>query len=190
PLACSPFPSSAAPVEGGVEKVETEFGFEMHVERVVDRPRITKPYSEEQWQAIVARGHEVDKSLTESDVRLTMGGEPPFVSAKSPGADEWYTSALGPEKLALADRLTRDLGKLWSPGALLHHGQGKWYPGEPLPRWAIAAVARADGEPVWRDIDRFALSGEPQENTAADAQMFVRELLSVLGLPDSGLLPA
>src|SRR5690606_10530548 len=126
----------------------------------------------------------------ESDVRLTMGGEPTFVSAKSPDADEWNTSALGPEKLDLADRLTRDLGKLWSPGALLHHGQGKWYPGEPLPRWAIAAVARADGEPVWRDIDRFALSGEPEENTAADAQMFVRELLSVLGLPDSGLLPA
>src|SRR5690606_2675536 len=122
--------------------------------------------------------------------RLTMGGEPTFVSAKNPDADEWNTGALGPEKIHLADRLTRDLGKLWTRGAILHHGQGKWYPGEPLPRWAISVIARADGEPAWQDMERFALSGEPEGNTEADARRFMAALLGVLDLPESGLMPA
>jgi uncharacterized protein (DUF2126 family)/transglutaminase-like putative cysteine protease len=189
PLACSPSPGSAAPVEGAVEKAETEFAFDMHVERVVDRPRITKPYNDEQWAAIVARGHEVDEHLRRADVRLTMGGEPTFVSVKNPDADEWNTSALGPEKLAVADVLSRDLHELWAKGGLLHHGQGKWYPGEQLPRWAISVISRADGEPIWQDVDRFACSGASEGHTERDAERFTLELAKVLGLPTEGILP-
>lgn len=190
PLACSPSPGSAAPIEGGVEKAETEFGFEMHVERVVDRPRITKPYTEEQWAEIVSRGRAVDEHLKRADVRLTMGGEPTFVSAQNPDEDEWNTSALGPEKLAIADVLSRDLHELWSPGGLLHHGQGKWYPGEQLPRWAISVISRADGDPIWQDVDRFALSGTSEGHTEQDAKRFTEELARVLGVSFSGILPA
>ncbi len=187
PLACSPSPRSASPVEGGVEKVETQFDFEMHVERVVDRPRITKPYTQEQWEAILARGHEIDQALTSADVRLTMGGEPTFVGAMNPDADEWNTRALGPEKLALADVLSRDLHELWARGGLLHHGQGKWYPGEQLPRWAISVISRADGEPIWKDVNRFAMSGTSEGHTEKDAERFVFELARVLGLSSDGI---
>lgn len=189
PLACTPEPASAAPVEGGVEKVETEFEFEMHVTRIVDVPRITKPYTDEQWERIVALGHEVDRALSRSDMRLTMGGEPTFVSADLPDAPEWNTEALGPSKLAVADRLSRRLHELWARGGLLHHGQGKWYPGEQLPRWAISVVSRADGEPIWRDVDRFAMSGDAPGHTTADGERFIRTLIDVLGIPDSGLMP-
>ncbi len=189
PLAGSPRPSSAAPIEGGVEKVETEFDFEMKVERVIDVPRVTKPYTDEEWSAIVSRGFEVDEVLKRHDLRLTMGGEPTFVSTLNPDADEWNTAALGPEKLAIADRLTHRLAKLWSPGALLHHGQGKWYPGEQLPRWAISIISRADGEPLWKNPDWFARSGEPHAATIEDGETFMRTLLSVLELSDSGLIP-
>ncbi len=190
PLACTPVPASAAPIEGAVEKVDSKFEFEMHVERIVDVPRVTRPYSDEQWEAIVSRGYEVDAELTAADIRLTMGGEPTFVGTENPDAPEWNTEALGAEKLAIADRLSRRLHHLWAPGGILHHGQGKWYPGEQLPRWALSVVSRVDGQPIWQDPTRFAQSGEPPGHTTEDAERFARTLAEVLELDTSGVMPA
>jgi len=190
PLACSPSPGSAAPVEGAVEKVDADFDFEMKVTRVVDVPRVTRPYSDEQWEAIVARGAEVDAVLLEQDLRLTQGGEPTFVGVDHPDAPEWNTEALGYEKHAIGDSLSRRLHGLWAPGGLFHHGQGKWYPGEQLPRWAIAVVWRADGQPVWQDPSWFALTGAPPENTTRDAERFIETLADVLRVGRGGLMPA
>jgi len=190
PLACSPSPGSAAPIEGGVEKVETEFDFEMKVTRVIDVPRVTRPYTDEQWQAILARGAAVDVVLEEQDLRLTQGGEPTFVGTQNPDAAEWNTEALGEEKLAIADSLSRRLHALWAKGGLFHHGQGKWYPGEQLPRWAIGVVWRADGEPVWSDPTRFALSGDPPGSTVEDAELLIETIAEVLGVGNHGLMPA
>ncbi len=191
PLACSPEPSSAAPIEGGLfEKVETEFGFEMSVKRVVDRPRVTKPYTEEEWQALVACGNQVDRRLFEGDVRLTMGGEPTFVSAREPDAPEWNTAALGGNKEAMADRLLRRLHDAWQPGGFLFHGQGKWYPGEPLPRWAHACYFRHDGVPTWHDPSLIALAGKSLGQSVEDAQRFVKRLSELLGIEQSGAMPA
>src|SRR3954452_10656297 len=161
PLAVSPDPLSAAPIEGGVEKAETDFDFEMSVARVIDVPRVTKPYSEEQWQAILALGDEVDLQLEAQDVRLTMGGEPTFVSALEPDAAEWNVAALGGQKLPTADRLLRRLQALWQPGSMLHHGQGKWYPGEQLPRWALSCFFRKDGVAVWEEPKLIAQESAP-----------------------------
>ncbi|HYP88164.1 MAG TPA: transglutaminase family protein, partial [Polyangiaceae bacterium] len=191
PLACSPEPASAAPIEGGLfDKVETEFHFEMAVQRVIDRPRVTKPYTEEEWQALVKCGGEVDRRLFEGDVRLTMGGEPTFVSSREPDADEWNTAALGGKKEEMADRLLRRLHDAWQPGGFLFHGQGKWYPGEPLPRWAHSCYFRHDGVATWTDPSLIALAGSNFGHSAADAKRFVDRLTELLSIDQPGTMPA
>ncbi|HUN67924.1 MAG TPA: transglutaminase family protein, partial [Burkholderiales bacterium] len=128
PLACTPEPSSAAPITGLTEKAEVEFSHQMRVDRVWEAPRVTKPYTEEQWAEINALGLRVDTDLAVQDVRLTMGGEPTFVSVDDPDGAEWNTEAIGPSKRRLGLRLLEKLKARYAPKGLLHHGQGKWYP--------------------------------------------------------------
>jgi len=85
PLSCTPEPASAAPVSGMVDPCEVEFEHLMSVQRIWEAPRVTKPYSEEQWRAIETLGHDIDAALKAQDVRLTMGGEPTFVARRSSG---------------------------------------------------------------------------------------------------------
>ena len=195
PLAATPDPQAAAPISGGVEKAEVAFGFEMKVVRIVETARTTKPYTEAQWQAILARGADVDLALERGGVRLTMGGEPTFVAAGDFEAAEWNTAALGPTKRAYANRLLRRLAPLWAPGAALHTGMGKLYPGEPLPRWALSAHWRTDGEPVWLDPALLAdPDPDPGRNgrtaTAADAAAFIAALAQRLQVDPAMALPA
>ena len=149
PLACTPHPVSAAPIEGATDKCEVEFDFSNSVERVLEDPRVTKPYSEEQWQQILALGKAVDAEFAANDVRLTMGGEPTFVSIDDMESEQWNTGALGTDKLSLAKTLLLRLRDRFAPKGLLHYGQGKWYPGEEIPRWALVGFWRKDGEPLW-----------------------------------------
>jgi uncharacterized protein (DUF2126 family) len=128
---------SAAPVTGSADPCNTDFQFHMSVTRIHEDPRVTKPYTEEQWRAIDTLGHAVDADLTSEDVRLTMGGEPTFVSIDDIDGAEWTTAALEPNKRKLASVLFHRLKEKFTSGGVLHHGQGKWYPGEPLPRWAL-----------------------------------------------------
>lgn len=190
PLACTPQPATAGPIEGAVEKVETKFDFSMDVQRVVDRPRVTKPYTEEQWASIVSLGDRVDEEMHAADMRLSTGGEPTFVSSEYPDAPEWNTEALGGRKKEYADRLLRRLHELWARGGVLFHGQGKWYPGEQLPRWAYACIYRADGVPLWKDFSLLAESGKSYGFTSDDAERFTRLLIKNLGLERHGLMPA
>lgn len=191
PLAASPDPTSAAPISGMVEPAETQFDVEMRVSRVNETPRVTKPYSPEQWQAILAAGAEVDQALQAGDVRLTMGGEPTFVSVADAEAKEWTVDALGPTKRREAGRLMRRLLPLWAPGALVQYGAGKHYPGEQLPRWALNATWRPDGEPVW---ENRALLADPDTDTgdadAATAHSFTLALAGALGLDAAAVLQA
>ncbi len=172
PLASTPAAQSAAPISGLIEKAETRFDVEMSIRRLVESPRVTKPVSDRAWQEILAAGSRVDRALTAGGVRLTMGGEPTFVAAGDFEAPEWNTAALGPTKRLYAGRLLRRLAPLWAPGAVLHHGQGKQYPGEQLPRWALGCVWRRDGQPVWNDP---ALLADPDRDRGdADATVAVR----------------
>ncbi|MGH9578280.1 MAG: transglutaminase family protein, partial [Terriglobales bacterium] len=149
PLACSPEPGSAAPITGLTEKADTEFSHRMRVERIWEAPRVTKPYTEEQWADIDALGARVDADLAAQDVRLTMGGEPTFVSVDDRDGAEWNTEAMGPNKRKLGVNLLLRLKEKYAAKGLLHFGQGKWYPGEQLPRWSLSCFWRKDGEPVW-----------------------------------------
>ena len=190
PLVCTPEPGSAAPVTGKVDDCKVEFIHKMSLTRIWEAPRVTKPYTEEQWQAIDRLGHAVDADLKKHDVRLTMGGEPTFVSMDDPDGEEWKTAALGPDKRKLAADLYHRLRQRYGAGALVHFGQGKWYPGEPLPRWSLNCFWRADGEPIWRDDSLIADETQPGKATAATAEDFLRGLAERLGLDPQHIFPA
>jgi uncharacterized protein (DUF2126 family)/transglutaminase-like putative cysteine protease len=190
PLACTPEPASAAPITGAVDDAECEFGFEMSVTRIHEDPRVTKPYTAEQWTAIHTLGHEVDERLTKADVRLTIGGEPTFVSVDDMEGDEWNTAAMGPTKRDRADILIRRLRAKFAPFALLHYGEGKWYPGESLPRWAFTCLWRKDGQPLWHDDTLIANESTNYRLDQVEAQRFANALADRLDLPSKWIVPA
>ncbi|MGB0084080.1 MAG: transglutaminase family protein [Rhodomicrobiaceae bacterium] len=190
PLAATPSPISAAPITGGHEEAEVEFSFDMKVTRIAETPRVTKPYSDEQWAAITAAGYEVDRRLSAGDVRLSMGGEPTFVSVDDMDGVEWNTAAVGPNKRRYGENLVRRLRDRFAPGGLLHYGQGKWYPGEQLPRWAFAVYWRADGEPLWQNESLIDDEVSEKAPTIEDADRFTKALSSKLGLPQDTPIPA
>jgi uncharacterized protein (DUF2126 family)/transglutaminase-like putative cysteine protease len=189
PLACTPQPSSAAPIEGLVDEAEVTFGHEMKVTRVLESPRVTKPYTEDEWTEVLALGDEVDRRLVDGDVRLTMGGEPTFVAVNDRDAPEWNTDALGPTKRGFATELVHKLRDEYGDGGFLHFGQGKWYPGEQLPRWALGIYWRTDGHPCWHNPDLFADERVPSSYTTEDAQRFTQTLAHKLGLDDQFITP-
>ena len=190
PLAATPDPTSAAPISGGVEECKCDFSFEMSVQRVHESPRTTKPYTEEQWAEIEALGHKVDEKLKANDVRLTMGGEPTFVSSVDMDGEEWNFTALSPKKRELGSQLLKRLQKRYAPGGMLHFGQGKWYPGESLPRWAFGCYWRKDGVPIWENHDLIADEHKNYGYTDADAQAFSTELALRLGLDPKFVIQA
>ena len=185
PLAATPHYQNAAPISGAFSalgQVQTDFKFDMKVTRVAEHPRITKPFSDESWDQLNALGRQVDTVLQENDVRLTMGGEPTFVSIDDFESGEWNTDAVGPTKRARADALIRRLRDRIAPGGFLHYGQGKWYPGETLPRWTFSLFWRRDGQPVWRDEALVAKEAQKTAATDESAAQFLANFAANLGL--------
>ncbi len=176
PLSCTPDPQSAAPLCGAVDECRTSFEYAMKVERVWQAPRVTKPYSDEQWTAIDSLGKQLDATLRSADVRLTMGGEPTFVSGENVLAPEWNTEALGGNKREIAAALFRKLKDRYAPLGLAHFGQGKWYPGEQLPRWSLNCFWRKDGEPIWNDGALIAEETRSYPDAAANAPRLLRAI--------------
>ncbi len=190
PLACTAMPSSAAPVSGASDPAEVIFSHEMTITRIHEDPRVTKPYSETDWKAIDRLGAQVDADLKRHDVRLTQGGEPTFVSIDDMDGAEWNTQAHGVKKRELAGQLMQRLKNHFAAGGMLHHGQGKWYPGEPLPRWALNIYWRIDGQPMWRDATLFADENKHDGYGHAEAARFAAELVKALSLPAGSQIAA
>ncbi len=209
PLSATPHPSTAAAITGSTGVAQTTLEYSNVVRRVHEDPRVTLPYTPAQWAAVQRVGQEVDRRLTDSDVRLTMGGEPTFVSIDDLTADEWTTAADGPHKRERAGVLAERLRAIYSPNGIVHRGQGKWYPGEPLPRWQIVLHWRADGSPLWSGQSLFAdpwaeESTEDRDGTGAagtagpgrreagvaDARAFTESVAGYFGLPLSQVRPA
>ncbi len=182
PVAAAPDPFSAAPISGLVDPCEVEFHHEMEVTRIVETPRVTKPYTEAQWQNVELLGEQVDRELRAGDVRLTMGGEPTLVSIDDMEGEEWNTAALGENKKRLSADLLRRLQRRFAPGAFLHYGQGKWYPGESLPRWAMTCYWRSDGMKLWQDPSLAADPSVSYGFTQADAHRFAAHLAERLAV--------
>jgi uncharacterized protein (DUF2126 family)/transglutaminase-like putative cysteine protease len=190
PLACSPEPGSAAPVSGAIDECETTFEHSMSVARVWEAPRVTLPYTEAQWAAIDALGYQVDDDLRRHDVRLTQGGEPTFVSVDDREGAEWNTEAMGPTKRLLSADLMDKLRAKYGQGGLLHYGQGKWYPGEQLPRWSLNLYWRKDKEPIWTHPELFADEHREYGATEAHAHRFLAGVARRLGLDAKYVFPA
>ncbi len=199
PLACAADPTSAAPISGTIDyvkdpskeddKLQDKIEFSLAVARVHEDPRVTKPYTDGQWAEIIALGHRVEERLVAGDVRLTMGGEPTFVSLDDRDGAEWHTAALGPHKRDRAGELLRRLGGRFAAGGFLHFGQGKWYPGEPLPRWALSCYWREDGVPLWKNQALIAEDGHDYGSTEDDAQRFISTLAGRLQIDPSHCIP-
>ncbi|MEK9968329.1 MAG: transglutaminase family protein [Ferrovibrio sp.] len=190
PLAATPEPQSAAAISGAIEKAEVDFSYDMKVTRFHETPRVTKPISDADWEKMLRLGDKVDAKLKAGDMRLTMGGEPTFVSIDDMDGAEWNTAALGPKKRELAGKLLRRLADRFAPGPLLHYGQGKWYPGEQLPRWALSCHWRKDGEPIWRDRALLAADEDAGDGAnVSDADIFTATLAERLQLDPGYRIP-
>ena len=182
PLACTALPGSAAPITGMADVANVTFDFAMSVTRIHEDPRVTRPYNDAQWTAIDALGERVDAELFAADVRLTQGGEPTFVAIDKPDDPEWNFTAMSPAKRDLGETLLRRLARHFAPGGMLHFGQGKWYPGEPLPRWALGVYWRRDGAPLWKDAYLLGDARTPGAATIESARAFIEGLCGELGL--------
>ncbi|MDO6797138.1 DUF2126 domain-containing protein [Shimia thalassica] len=190
PLAATPHYRHAAPISGVASAADVEFSFDMQVSRTAEHPRITKPFSDTAWDALNKLGKDVDKRLEAGDVRLTMGGEPTFVSIDDFESPEWNSDAVGPTKRGLADNLMRRLQDKFSTGGLLHYGQGKWYPGETLPRWTFSLYWRKDGHPIWKDPTLLAREDTNEDVGPEDAQALLKAIAASLAVPHENVVPA
>ncbi len=190
PLACTPEPATAAAVTGATDSAEVDFKYANKVTRIYEDPRVTRPYDESQWQAIETVAAQVDHEFQVHDVRLTMGGEPTFVSIDDMDGAQWNTAALGKDKRRLAGELFGRLRQRFGQSALTHIGQGKWYPGEPLPRWALSLFWRIDGEPLWHDQKLVADETEKGQTTTQQAQAFSEAVARQLEIDPSRIVPA
>ncbi len=190
PLACTPDASDAAPITGTVEKAKVDFTFSMKVERLAEAQQFAAPIQDIAWTQAQSVARKIDEDLKATDARLTMGGEPTFVGVDDPDSPQWNSMALGPEKRKIAESLIWGLREKMAPGAMLHYGQGKWYPGEPLPRWALQCCWRADGVPVWENIDLIAKSEKDYGFKNEDAKQFMEALARRLEVSASNILAA
>jgi len=190
PLVCTPNVSKAAPIEGTTEPANVDFDYSMSIRRLNDAPRPSRPFSEEDWVQVEQVAQCVDADLEAQDVRLTMGGEPTFVGIDEPESPQWNIDALGPMKRTRGLALIQCLREKTPPGAMLHYGQGKWYPGEPLPRWALSCFWRGDGIPVWENIDLIAREDQDNGFGAANALEFIEALTRRLQVSVENVLPA
>jgi uncharacterized protein (DUF2126 family)/transglutaminase-like putative cysteine protease len=190
PLVCAPTASQAAPIRGTSEAANVEFSYSMAIRRLNDPRRASKPFTDQDWMRIRQVAHRVDEELRAQDVRLTMGGEPTYVGIDDPESPQWNIDAEGSMKRTRGLTLIQDLREGMASGGLLHYGQGKWYPGEAVPRWSLSCYWRVDGIPVWEDIGLIAREDRAYGFGAADALGFIEALTRRLRVSSENLLPA
>jgi uncharacterized protein (DUF2126 family) len=190
PLVCTPTASQAAPIGGTSEPAKVEFSHSMAIRRLNDPRPTSSPFADQDWLRIRKVAHGVDEELKAQDVRLTMGGEPTYVGIDDPESPQWNIDAGGSMKRARGLALIQALREGIASGGLLHYGQGKWYPGEAVPRWALSCYWRVDGVPIWEDIGLIAQEDREYSFQTADALGFIQALTRRLEVSSENLLAA
>ena len=190
PLVCTPTALQAAPIGGTSEPSKVEFSYSMTTRRLNDPRRPSKPFTDQDWLRIRQVAHGVDEELKAQDVRLTMGGEPTYVGIDDPESPQWNIDAGGAMKRTRGLALIQGLRSGMTYGGFLHFGQGKWYPGEAVPRWALSCYWRVDGVSVWEDIGLIAREDGEYGSGAADGLRFIEALTRRLQVSSENLLPA
>ncbi len=191
PLACTPQPMSAAPISGSASVAASDFYYHNRVTRFDERPRVTLPYTEEMWADVLALGESVDEKLAAQDVRLTMGGEPTFVATDNLESPQWNDAALGAQKLDKSAELLHRLQDKFAPHGIPAFAQGKWYPGEPTPRWALICHWRNDGEAIFANAENLSLPSHTKKQSIKPetVQTFMRQLCEQLNLDSNCVRP-
>jgi uncharacterized protein (DUF2126 family)/transglutaminase-like putative cysteine protease len=190
PLVCTPAAAQAAPIGGTSEPASVEFSHSMTIRRLNDPRRPDKPFTDQDWLRIREVAHSVDADLTKHDVRLTMGGEPTYVGIDDPESPQWNIDAAGAMKRTRGLALIQGLREGMASGGFLHYGQGKWYPGEAVPRWVLSCYWRVDGIPIWEDANLIAREDREYGFGEADALRFIEALTRRLQVTSENLLPA
>jgi uncharacterized protein (DUF2126 family) len=190
PLVCTPTASQAAPIGGTSELADVEFSHSMTIRRLNDPARPFMLSTDQDWLRIRQVARSIDEELEAQDVRLTMGGEPTYVGIDEPESPQWNIDADGSMKRTRGLALIQALRERMASGGLLHYGQGKWYPGEAVPRWALSCYWRVDGIPVWEDISLIAREDREYGFGASDAFRFMDALTRRLQVSSENVLPA
>jgi hypothetical protein len=193
PLCATPHYRTAAPIEGVVmEPVHSDFHFEMQVSRLAEAVRITKPFTDERWDALNALGEQVDADLAAQDVRLTIGGEPTFV------ADGDFEAGMEQQRRGADQGLVcrspdPQAARTLRAGIAAPPWPGQVVSGESLPRWGYSIFWRKDGVPIWRDESLIAGDRLPEDSAsvvdAEDAALFLRQTATVLGVAPDNVAP-
>ena len=186
PLAATPQPASAAAIMGATERSDTTVGV-----RQLGAAHRRGPAGHPPLHARAGRGAGPGRRCggrtpPGGRIELTMGGEPTFVSVDDMTSPEWTIAADGPAKRERANELAAALAERYAKGGLVQRSQGKWYPGESLPRWQISLVWRVDGGELWSDPSTLADPFDPAQAdpaASATAERLARAITADLGLP-------
>jgi uncharacterized protein (DUF2126 family) len=73
---------------------------------------------------------------------------------------------------------------------MIHYGLGKWYPGEPLPRWQYGLFWRKDFYPIWKNTRLIAHESIKKKHDWSDAERFAKELAKHLAVSEDNVSTA
>jgi uncharacterized protein (DUF2126 family) len=171
-----------------MDEAEVEFSHHMQVTRIHESPRVTKPYTEEQWQEVLLWAPPSTASC-----KLVTCGSPWAASRPS---WRWATAmrrmehrCAGSDQAGLRHRTGPQTPQRIRAWRLPAFRPGQVVPGEQLPRWALSICWRADGRPCWSNPALFADERVPVRYTTDDAERFIRRVVRRLGLTDKHIEP-
>lgn len=179
PFACAPDPLRVRPIVGYREACEEQQVEQLRIVRLEARQSADPVTHLADVQAV---GRFVERDLAEQGVRTAVGIGLSLVLSSETDEPEWNVAALGPTKRSKGESLLSRLRRRLAPGGVIQQGQGKWYAGDPLPRWQLGCYFRFDGRALWQHPERLASPPSGRSAELGDAQRFTGALATALGI--------